>query len=41
MSTPDTPKGTVEKRFPDGTRQFVRFDLQGEHVVSDIMQPDA
>lgn len=41
VSTPDTPKGTVEKRFPDGTRQLVRFDLDGEHVVSNLAQPDA
>lgn len=41
VSTPDTPKGTIAKRFPDGIRQFVRFDLKGEHAVSDIMQPDA
>ncbi|RLK39445.1 hypothetical protein [Cupriavidus plantarum] len=33
LSTPDTPKGLVEKRFPDGRRQFVRFDLDGEYVV--------
>lgn len=38
VSTPDTPKGLVEKRFPDGRRQFVRFDLQGEHVVVDNVQ---
>jgi hypothetical protein len=35
VSTPDTPKGLVEKRFPDGRRQFVRFDQDGEHVVVD------
>jgi hypothetical protein len=35
VSTPDTPKGFVEKRFPDGRRQFVRFDQDGEHVVVD------
>lgn len=33
--TPDTPKGLVEKHFPDGRRQFVRFELAGEHVVND------
>ena len=33
VTTPDTPKSLVEKRVPDGRRQFVRFDLQGEHVV--------
>ncbi|AZG14887.1 hypothetical protein EHF44_16480 [Cupriavidus pauculus] len=38
VPTPDTPKGLVEKRFPDGRRQFVRFDLQGEHVVVDDVQ---
>lgn len=35
VSTPDTPNGLVEKRFPDGRRQFVRFDLDGEHVIVD------
>ncbi len=36
---PRTPrKGLVEKRFPDGRRQFVRFDLDGEHVVVDNVQ---
>lgn len=38
VSTPDTPKGLVEKRFPDGRRQFVRFDLDGEHVIVDNVQ---
>lgn len=32
-TTADTPAGLVEKRFPDGRRQLVRFDLNGEHVV--------
>jgi hypothetical protein len=35
VSTPDTPKGLVEKRFPDGRRQVVRFDLAGENVIVD------
>lgn len=38
VSTPDTPKGLVEKRLPGGRRQFVRFDLDGEHVVVDNVQ---
>lgn len=38
VSTPDTPKGLIEKRFPDGPRQFVRLDLDGEHVVVDNVQ---
>ncbi|QET06744.1 hypothetical protein FOB72_28195 [Cupriavidus pauculus] len=37
-STPDTPSGRVEKRFPDGRRQIVRFDLNGEHVIVDDVQ---
>ncbi|NYI01174.1 hypothetical protein FHX63_003997 [Cupriavidus plantarum] len=37
-SPPDTPKGFVEKRFPDGRRQFVGFDLDGEHVIIDDVQ---
>ena len=34
-TTADTPDGLVEKRFPDGRRQLVRFDLDGEHVVGE------
>jgi len=37
-SPPDTPKGLVEKRFPDGRLQFVRFALDGEHVIVDAVQ---
>ncbi|MDR6493175.1 hypothetical protein J2797_003071 [Paraburkholderia terricola] len=29
----DTPTDLVTKLFPDGTRQLVRFDTQGEHLV--------
>jgi len=32
-TTATTPAGLVEKRFPDGRRQLVRFDENGEHVV--------
>ena len=32
-TTADTPAGLVEKRFPDGRRQLVHFDENGEHVV--------
>lgn len=35
FTTADTPAGLVEKRFPDGRRQLVRFDLDGEHVVGE------
>ncbi|WP_211960042.1 hypothetical protein [Cupriavidus plantarum] len=35
---PDTPKGLVEKRFHDGRRQFVRFALDGQHVIVDDVQ---
>jgi hypothetical protein len=34
-TTADTPAGLVEKRFPDGRRQLVRFDGNGEHVVGE------
>jgi hypothetical protein len=34
-TTENTPAGLVEKRFPDGRRQLVRFDLDGEHVVGE------
>ncbi len=40
-TTADTPAGLVEKRFPDGRRQLVRFDLKGEHVVGDDVQSEA
>ena len=33
--TPETPEGLIEKRFPDGRRQFVRWERDGEHVVSE------
>ena len=34
-TTATTPAGLVEKRYPDGRRQLVRFDLKGEHVVEE------
>jgi|AACY02.3.fsa_nt_gi hypothetical protein len=34
--TENTPKGTIEKRFPDGRRQLVTWDSKGEHVVSEL-----
>ena len=37
VSTLET-KGLVEKRFPDGRLQFVRFALDGEHVIVDAVQ---
>lgn len=36
IQTAETPKGTVEKRFPDGRRQLVKFDRTGEHVMSEL-----
>lgn len=35
---PPVPDAVFPERFPDGRRQFVRFDLQGEHVVVDNVQ---
>lgn len=32
----DTPDGLTEKRFPDGRRQWVKWDLAGEHVVKEL-----
>lgn len=32
---PDTPEGLIEKRFPDGRRQYVKWERDGEHVVSE------
>jgi hypothetical protein len=31
-----TPEGVSIKEFPDGRRQLVRFDAEGEHVVRTI-----
>lgn len=28
--------GVVEKRYPDGRRELVRFDLTGEHVIREL-----
>jgi len=33
MSDDDTPPDTVIRENPDGTRQLVHFDADGEHVV--------
>ena len=35
-SDEDTPPGTVIREMPDGTRQLVRFDANGEHVVGHL-----
>lgn len=37
VQTADTPKSMIEKRFPDGRRQLVQFDLTGEHVVRELL----
>lgn len=34
--TPTTPKDVIEKLFPDGRRQLVTWDRNGEHVVADL-----
>ena len=31
-----TPEGISIKEFPDGHRQLVRFDAEGEHVIRTI-----
>ncbi|OXC78316.1 hypothetical protein BSU04_12430 [Caballeronia sordidicola] len=36
IQTDETPKNTIEKRFPDGRRQLVKWDLDGEHVLYDL-----
>lgn len=36
IRTDETPKNAVEKRFPDGHRQLVKWDLDGEHVLCDL-----
>ena len=36
VQTDDTPKNTIEKQFPDGRRQLVRWDLDGEHFLCDL-----
>jgi hypothetical protein len=33
-NTLTTPRGVVEKHYPDGRRELVMFDLDGEHLVS-------
>jgi hypothetical protein len=35
-SEPDTPTDVVIKECPDGHRELVRFDHNGEHLVSAI-----
>lgn len=32
----DTPAGTVIRKNPDGTRELVRFDADGEHVIGPL-----
>ena len=32
-SEPETPEGVIIKEYPDGRRELVRFDLNGEHFV--------
>ena len=32
--TDDTPEGVIEKHYPDGRRELVTFDHDGEHPVS-------
>jgi len=32
----DSPDDLIEKIYPDGHRQLVRFDLTGEHLVSEL-----
>ncbi len=40
-TTESTPAGLVEKHYPDGRRQLVRFDLAGEHVMDGDVQSEA
>ncbi|NIJ07615.1 hypothetical protein FHS31_001211 [Sphingomonas vulcanisoli] len=35
-SEDDTPRDTVIKEHPDGRRELVRFDIQGEHRIRDL-----
>lgn len=35
-SEPETPEGVIIKKYPDGRRELVRFDLHGEHFVQAI-----
>ncbi|HTH58982.1 MAG TPA: hypothetical protein VL689_02365 [Paraburkholderia sp.] len=37
--TTQTPPGVIEKLYPNGHRQYVRFDLRGEHFVADFPTP--
>jgi hypothetical protein len=36
VSDEDTPPGTIIRKNPDGTRQLVHFDADGEHVVGSL-----
>ncbi|QKS00782.1 hypothetical protein F9288_14995 [Sphingomonas sp. CL5.1] len=36
-SEPNTPGDVVIKEYPDGHRELVRFDHDGEHLVSVIV----
>lgn len=40
-TTENTPAGLIEKHYPDGRRQLVRFDRNGEHVVNSDVQSEA
>ena len=33
VQTADTPEDMIEKRYPDGRRELVQFDSEGEHFV--------
>jgi hypothetical protein len=36
IRTATTPAGVIEKLYPDGRRELVRFDREGEHFVSEL-----
>ncbi|PRG06878.1 hypothetical protein C6Q17_24010 [Burkholderia contaminans] len=40
FQTPKTPAGVIEKLYPNGKREYVRFDLTGEHPAMDIPCPE-
>ena len=35
-SEDDTPSGAIIKEYPDGRRELVRVDLDGEHLIQAI-----
>jgi len=39
FQTSETPAGVIEKLYPNGHREYVRFDLTGEHPAVDIPRP--